>query len=347
MRERYSSGPATLVVGGCAEPPVVPSRIRGRPGLAGGDSALAPASLAPPRPDFPLLARPSPDSPRCGVAAWARAARRLLDERWKEAGAVLLRGLPIRSVREFSAFIEALGYEPMPYGGGIASRTEVAPRVLTVNAADPQKTIMLHNEMTYGAVVPRHLFFFCESAPGAREGGETPIARSADWHTELGEDLVAELERRGLRRSVRFQSAKSESRVSGRSWQTHFGTQDRAEVERECRKRGFQHCWESDGSLTTWSEIPVTSERSGRRLWFCAPQMAHPASPLEIRYADGSCLAPDLLERVRSVQWKIAVAFAWRRSDLLCLDNLLCQHGRLSYARGADRRVFVSMATPT
>jgi alpha-ketoglutarate-dependent taurine dioxygenase len=346
-REHYTSGPATLVVGGCAEPPAVPPVIRGRPHLVGGDSLLAPASVAPVREGFPLLARPACETPGGDVVEWARASRRLLDERLANAGAVLLRGLPIDSVDAFSRFLVGLGYETMPYGLGVASRRRVAHNVMTANAVAPEKTIMLHNEMSYEPVVPRHLFLFCASAPGPGEGGETPIARGVDWHTELGNEFIAELERRGLRRRLSFPCATASLRAHDRPWQEHFGTQDRAQVERACAERGFEWTWERDGSLTIWSDVPVTSTRSGRRIWFCTPQMAHPLARVQIRHGDGSCLAPELVERLRDVQWKIAVAFAWRTGDVLCVDNLLCQHGRLSYAPSADRRVYVSMATPT
>jgi alpha-ketoglutarate-dependent taurine dioxygenase len=52
------------------------------------------------------------------------------------------------------------------------------------------------------------------------------------------------------------------------------------------------------------------------------------------------------MERLRALQWKLAVAFAWRRGDVLCLDNLRCQHGRLSFARDSARRVYVAIASP-
>jgi alpha-ketoglutarate-dependent taurine dioxygenase len=320
--------------------------IRGRPHLVGAESPLAPATLAPAREGFPLLARPARAGSEADLEAWGRAARRLLDERLADAGAVLLRGLPLPSLAAFSRFVEALGYEPMPYGLGAASRRVVAPNVATANAAPPERTIMLHNDMSYEPVAPRHLFLFCERALRPGEGGETPIARGEDWLAELGEELVEELERRGLRRGLRFGDARVKGRAEKRFWQAHFGTEDPAQVERECAKHGLACEWHQDGSLTTWGEIPITSTRSGKRMWFCSPQMARPASPLEIRHRDGSPLAPELLERLRAAQWKVAVAFAWRSGDVLCLDNLRCQHGRLSYAPGAERRVFISMATP-
>jgi hypothetical protein len=338
--ERCTWGGATLLVGGCVEAPVVPPSVRGRPGMAGGDSPLAPSAVPPPRPDFPLLARPAPDS-ACDLTAWARAARRLLDERLTEVGAVLLRGLPIASSEEFAAFRSALDYPATRYSG-IAVRREVAPDVWTVNALTGERTIMLHNELPYERVVPRQLFFFCESPPAPDAGGETPIARNADWHTELGEAVISRLAARGLVRRLTYPGMEVPG-APQRSWQGHFGTRDRSEVERVCREEGMDLAWQADGGLTIRREQVTTIEVSGRRLWFCSPQAAPRGS---LCYRDGSELEPELMERLYTSQWKIAVAFSWQRSDVLCLDNVLCQHGRLPHAAHSARKLFVSLGAP-
>jgi hypothetical protein len=296
--------------------------------------------VPPPRPGFPLLARPAPDSVG-DLAAWARAARRLLDERLEEAGAVLLRGLPIHSAEEFSVFRRALGYPSTPYSG-IAVRSEVAPDVWTVNTLAGERAIMLHNELPYERVVPRQLFFFCQSPPGPDEGGETPIARNADWHEELGDARISDLEERGLVRRLCYPGIEVPG-APARSWQGHFATQDRREVERVCREQDASFAWEADGSLTIWREQVTTIERAGKRLWFCSPQAAPPGA---VRYRDGSELEPELMELLRTSQWRIAVAFSWQASDVLCLDNITCQHGRLPHSPHATRKLFLSLGTP-
>jgi len=342
--QRFACAGAALVAGGCAAAPAPAPVIRGRPHLLDGDSPLAPETLPPARPDFPLRARPAAGARSTDLAAWARAARSLLDERLEDAGAVLLRGLPLRGVADFSAFVEGLGYEPMRYTG-VATRQEPAPRVLTVNRSAPERSIMMHNEMAYAETVPRHLLFYCERELGPGEGGETPIARNADWHDELGEALMARFARRGLKRRL-HQPRRDAARIPERSWQARFATDSPVEVERLCRERGLEWCWEPDGSLTTWSTQSTTIEHRGKPLWYCSPQSSRPASPVDFVYGDGSELEPELLARLRAAQWRIAVGFAWRTGDVLCIDNLSCQHGRLSYSPAVDRRVFVSVATP-
>lgn len=342
---RFAVDDAAFLVGERAEPPAHPAVIRGRPRLAGSDSPLAPRTLAPAPQGFPLVARADSAGPELALSRWSRAARQLFDARLEGAGAVLLRGLPLPHVEAFSSFVIGLGYEMMRYSSSLAARREVATSVMNANEAPPHKTIPLHNEMSFERPAPRHLFIFSDRAPQPGEGGETPIARNEDWERELGEDLIAKLEARGLVRSVHYPDIGAAKRP-GLSWQSHFGTSDRGEVERRCRERGLDPLWRDDGRLTTRCEQPVTIELDGRRRWFCAPQASRPMTPVELTYRDGGALEPEFMERIRALQWRIAVAFAWRRGDVLCLDNLRCQHGRLSYAEHSERRVFVAIASP-
>jgi len=339
----FAFGEGAFVVGEGAEPPSPPAAIRGRPRLPGSDSPLAPPALSPAQPGFPLVARA--DAAACSLADWARTARRLLDAHLGEARAILLRDLPLPDVQAFSSFVSRLGYEMMRYEGSLAARREVAPNVMNANEAPAHKTIPMHNEMSFERPSPARIFLFCDRPPGPGEGGETPILRNEDWERVLGQELIDRLERRGLVRSIHYPDVGRTGK-SRRSWQSHFGTDDRAEVERRCRERGLEPVWDAEGGLTTRCEQLVTIELDGERRWFCAPQASRPMTPVELTYADGEVLEPDLMERLRALQWKLAVAFAWRRGDVLCLDNLRCQHGRLSFARDSARRVYVAIASP-
>lgn len=339
------AGDAILEVGGRVDAPALPPRIRGRPNLPGGESLLATETLAPPGEDFPLLMRPAdgpcPENPK----KWAAAARPLLDDRLAEAGAILLRGLPLASVADFSEFFVALGYEPVPYHG-FATRHEIAPGVSTPNVPNPRKAIMLHNDMSTDPVMPEHLFLFCAKPPPEGAGGETPIARSADWATALGPELWARFAERGIARWTNSPCRESRAR-SRMPWQDRYQTDDPGVAEAKCLAQGDEVEWEADGSLTTRRVLSAFHEHRGELLWCSTPQTTRPISSIDFRYGDGEPIEREVLEHIRTAQWNISVGFSWRAGDVLCLDNLGCQHGRLPFTEGVEREVFVAMGTPT
>ena len=59
--------------------------------------------------------------------------------------------------------------------------------------------------------------------------------------------------------------------------------------------------------------------------------------PTHTTYGDGSEIDPEVIEHIRATGWKNAVGFPWRKGDVLVLDNLAVQHGRLSFK--GDRQI--------
>lgn len=59
--------------------------------------------------------------------------------------------------------------------------------------------------------------------------------------------------------------------------------------------------------------------------------------PTHTTYGDGSEIDPEVIEHIRATGWKNAVGFPWRKRDVLVLDNLAVQHGRLSFK--GDRQI--------
>jgi hypothetical protein len=65
----------------------------------------------------------------------------------RAAGALLLRGFPVRTAADFDRTVDAFGYEELPYVGGAAPRTNVVGRVFTANESPPDQKIPFHHEM--------------------------------------------------------------------------------------------------------------------------------------------------------------------------------------------------------
>lgn len=63
--------------------------------------------------------------------------------------------------------------------------------------------------------------------------------------------------------------------------------------------------------------------------------------PSHTYYGDGSEIEPAVLQHIVASEWSCAVGFKWRKGDLLVLDNLAVQHGRVGFK--GDRQILVYM----
>lgn len=75
---------------------------------------------------------------------------------------------------------------------------------------------------------PEKVILFCEIPPP--EGGETPIVPSfrvtERMVEEFGEEVIREMEDKGLKYSFIAPSSNDTSSMRGRGWQDAFGTSD-------------------------------------------------------------------------------------------------------------------------
>ena len=63
--------------------------------------------------------------------------------------------------------------------------------------------------------------------------------------------------------------------------------------------------------------------------------------PSHTCYGDGSDIEPAVLQHILATTWTCAVGFKWKKGDLLVLDNLAVQHGRLGFI--GERKLLVYM----
>ncbi|CAI7731637.1 unnamed protein product [Closterium sp. NIES-53] len=166
------------------------------------------------------------------AVAWIRANREWLLDTWQLHGAVLLRGLPLESPCDFNEVVEAFGLDELPYVGGAAPRTKVAPRVFTANESPPDQKIPFHHEMAQVPEYPTRLFFFCQTPPAS--GGETPILPSCELTRRLAlthPSFVAQLRAKGLLYVRVLPEEDDPSSAIGRGWKSTFLTQDKEEAQ--------------------------------------------------------------------------------------------------------------------
>ena len=140
-------------------------------------------------------------------ADWAEPAREVLDAELRERGAVLIRGLPIRTAGDLSAFLDALNL-PQVDTHGVSQRPEYAEHVFGASDDVPAThTLHMHNEQAYllqdsDPTYPRKIFFACLRPP--QTGGQTPLVLNHEFHVALGEDLVQRFRRKGGVRYNRY-----------------------------------------------------------------------------------------------------------------------------------------------
>jgi alpha-ketoglutarate-dependent taurine dioxygenase len=270
------------------------------------------------------------------------------------SGAVLFRNFDIETVADFEAITGRLVGERLDYVERSTPRTSVGQKVFTSTEYPADQEIQPHNENSYQTRWPRWILFWCETEPG--EGGETPLVDSAAVLRSLDPAVRSEFERRGV------MYVRNYGLGVDLSWQEAFQTEDAEDVDRRCREGELRTEWFDDRSrLRTEAVRPavVRHPSSGDELWFNQAHLFHPAAlppdvrealtevfgdelPRDARFGDGGTIPDEAIDHVAGVYRELAEDVAWRRGDLLLVDNMRVAHGRKAFR--APRRILVAMA---
>lgn len=282
--------------------------------------------------------------------------KQLVDDVLHEVGALLFRGFPVDSADAFQRFAKALTPELLDYEFGSTPRSRVEGRVYTSTEYPAHQHIPLHNEQAYTREWPLKIWFHCALA--AAEGGATPLCDSRAVYRSI----PARLRERFEAKQIMY--VRNYGNGLDLPWQEVFATEDRAEVERFCRRAGITWEWKEDGELRTRQvcQATATHPRTGDRVWFNQAHLFHvsnlePATregllavleedelPRNAYYGDGAPIEDEVLAEVRDVYRAHALEFAWQAGDVVLVDNMLVAHGRAPF-RG-PRKVLVAMAEP-
>ncbi|MFJ8001338.1 amino acid adenylation domain-containing protein [Streptomyces sp. NPDC096310] len=310
--------------------------------------ATVPAAHAPLR---VLDAHVGPD-PAGRAAAHRVAAHAAL----AESGAVMLRGLGVRTPGDVADVAGALGIAAMTEREGFAPRTAHAPGVYSGSHWPADEPMCMHHELSYGATVPGTLLLGCLTAPGS--GGRTTVADSQRVLAALPPGLVAPFERHGwlLRRMYHD---------VGVPWSDAFGTTDRSAVDAYCAAAGIEHAWLSDDRLATRQRrtAVVRHPRTGTPGWFNQIAFLNgltmdPAVrdyltdvygpeglPFDTTTGDGTPVTAATVDGVNAVYDRFTVGETWQEGDVLLVDNIRTAHAREPY--GGRRDIAVVLGDPT
>ncbi|TYH14574.1 hypothetical protein ES288_A06G231300v1 [Gossypium darwinii] len=303
---------------------------------------------------FPSILSPNPKSSPSSLSVFSEAIKfhkPFLDSLLLKSGALLFRGFPVKTAKDFNDVVEAFGFEELPYVGGAAPRTNVVGRVFTANESPPDQKIPFHHEMAQVPEFPSKLFFFCEVEPGS--GGETPIVLSHIVYEKMKEkypEFVDRLEVHGLLYTRVLGEDDDPSSPIGRGWKSTFLTSDKAVAEERAAKLGMKLEWLSNGVKTVMGPIPAIKydKSRHRKIWFNSMVAAYTGwedarnDPVKaVTFGDGQPLPADIIYDCLKILEDECVSIPWKKGDVMLIDNLATLHSRRSFT--PPRRVLASL----
>ncbi len=271
-------------------------------------------------------------------------------------GALLLRGLNLRTTGDFETVARTISPRLIEYGERSSPRTRISRGIYTSTDHPPDQPIVLHNEQSYTLNWPMKIWFYC--AQPAATGGRTPLADSRKILKRLRPEIVERFEQKQI------MYVRNYNPGVGLSWREAFQTDDRAEVERYCAQQEIDVEWRDGDRLRTRQVRPAvrTHPDTGERVWFNHAMFFNLSSlepaaretmlavvdesevPFNTFYGDGTPIEPAVMDEIRGAYDSETVKFDWQRGDLLLVDNMLAAHGREPFT--GDRKVLVAMAEP-
>jgi alpha-ketoglutarate-dependent taurine dioxygenase len=328
------------------------SGIRRRP-LTISQTGLVGAELREGIQTLPLTMQPLVEG--VDLPAWARANREQIEQSLLKYGGVHFRDFQISSPEAFEQVVAACSTEILSYKERSSPRTQIRNQIYTSTDYPADQSIFLHNENSYQHIWPMKIFFF--GLLPAQQGGETPIADCRRVLERLDPKIKQRFIEKGWMLTRNFGEGLS------LPWQAVFQTEEKSAVEEYCRSAGIEFEWRGERLRTRQARRAVTRHpATGEMIWFNHAAFFHISTlerstqeallagggedelPSNSYYGDGSPIENAVLEEIREAYRSETVDFAWRKGDILMLDNMLVAHGRKPYI--GQRTILAAMADP-
>ena len=304
-------------------------------------------------PKHPVVISPGKGDSFEDLCAYLEANTVAMAKLLQDHGGVLFRGFHVDSAEKFNLCAHKMGATPFGYAGGNSPRKHVAGDVYTSTEYPASESISLHNEMSYLPEWPKRLFFYC--AEPAKTGGQTSLASNRDIRREMPDDIVALFENRKINYIRNFHA---DIKI-GKTWQSTYCTESRAEVERIVAQQKSVCRWGADGSLRVSTLCDAFASIPGidGNFWFNQAEQWHPSSlHPEIRamleqcnmhshdceFEDGEPFKDEMLDRIRGVLNSSKLLFNWQKNDVLVIDNMLTMHGREQFSGNRKTLAYLS-----
>lgn len=282
---------------------------------------------------------------------WVKANKSFIESTLLQHGAILFRGFPTNDAAAFSEFVEAFGYENLPYIGGAAPRNRVVGNVFTANEAPPEADIPFHHEMAQTRNWPKKLFFYGDVAP--ESGGETPILLSNEVYKRMVEkhsEFVEKLESTGGIFYTRILPEESDTTSpQGRGWKATYNVDNKVDLERVLKERDLTFEWLPNGEVKTRNAKPHPAVqidvRTGKKVWFNSivaiytgwNDSRHVGEKC-VHFGDGTSLDKSTVYSCRDIMDELCVNHKWEHGDVIMIDNRITLHARRPFV--GQRKVY-------
>lgn len=288
------------------------------------------------------------------LSHWAGDNIALIEKQLEKHGAILFRDFNVVSADDFADVIEKLYQKILPYLERSSPRNHLSRNIFTSTELTKDADIFLHNEQSYNIEFPMRTLFYCHKPPVAN--GRTPIADTRKIFQRLSNELRKDFINRKYRYTRNLGSG------IGLNWQTAYQTDDKEVVAQYCKDHDIQFEWISDKVLRTHQIRDVVAKHPTTQelCWFnhltffnmlTLPQETQTLLrkvfkdeelPNNTYYGDGSKIPDNIIEELKRAYLAEERSFAWQKSDVLLLDNMLTAHGRQSFT--GDREIYAGFA---
>jgi hypothetical protein len=338
----------------CPAPPI---RIEAGTGRETPWTTDLPKYYQAPRPDFPLTVQLTAQGKVLKLARLGLWTRALMEDHLADHGAILLRGLPIRTGEDFTELMEAVGYPAINFEGILVRRNiQGGERTYNTSTEPPSLVLVPHNE---AMAEPQHtndkIVFAClQPAP---QGGETLLVPTRDLTEAIGaETLQLFDDNGGVRYSRWYPSPLQQKKLVAAqevfvppTWQQWTGETTPGGALAYFSARGWKNSelrFDLDGGLYCSHARPATQVVGGEKLWLNIANLKGYGEGFKMSFGNGNPIPEDVRQRLSNLRWLHAVAFPLDRGDVLFIDNLRALHGRTPYSNSGDlKRTLVSYMT--
>ncbi len=258
---------------------------------------------------LPLIIEPNGNgNSKRELLQWMKSNKAELEKKFFQHGAILFRGFDIDTPKAFEDVALQVDNRLKNdyYGTSPRNIVKDTTYIYTASELPGYYPIPQHCEMTYVKHPPISIFFYCHVEPDY--GGESPLCNFRKVYADMNPKIREEFDTKGIITVRNYSNPKKSSRLNLfqlKKWNEIFHTDNKAEVEKQCREQEIEFEWLGDDNLRLLHRTPATIKHpvTGETVWFNHAQVFHPASaPVEYKFIHAH------QQRTKTLFWKLFIS---------------------------------------